>query len=132
MTHVPFSIQDSFGGLAQTQGLISNEVDRLRLQFQTQDAIVGLIKSSLGQIDIPMADVASVHFQSSWFGLANQLVIQITRLDLLQSLPGSTQGRLILKVARGDRAVAERFASELSGLGRSGKVLQSAWKDSRP
>jgi hypothetical protein len=126
VTHVPFVLDDIYGGLAETRGLISNEGDRLRLQFQTQDSIVGVVKSNLAQIDIPMADVASVRFNSSWFGLSNCLHIQITRLDLLQSLPGSTQGRLHLKVARADRVFAEKFASELSGLGPSGKVLQSA------
>jgi len=126
MTHVPFELDAVYGGLAQTRGLISSEGDRLRLQFQSQDAILGVIKSGVGQIDIPMADVASVHLEKSWFGWIQELVIQVTRLDLVQTLPGVTQGRLVLQVARKDRVAAQRFAAELAGLGAPGKAPPSA------
>jgi len=126
MTHVPFELDAVYGGLAQTRGLISNEGDRLRLQFQSQDAIIGVIKSGVSRIDIPMADVASVRLEKSWFGWVQELVIQVTRLDLVQSLPGVTQGRVVLQVARRDRAAAETFASELAGLGQTGKSQPSA------
>jgi len=126
MIHVPFELDAVYGGLAQTRGLISSEGDRLRLQFQSQDAILGVIRSGVGQIDIPMADVASVHLKKSWFGWIQELVIQVTRLDLVQTLPGVTQGRLVLQVARKDRVAAERFASELAGLGGPGKSPPSA------
>ena len=125
MSHVPFELDSTYGGLAQTHGLISNEGDRLRLQFQSRDAIVGVIKSGVGQIDIPMADVASVHLEKSWFGWVQELVVQVTRLDLVQSLPGVIQGRLVLQVARKDRAAAEKFATELAGVGRTGKTFPS-------
>ncbi len=122
MAHVPFELDTTYGGLAETRGLISNEADRLRLQFQIQDSLVGVIKSDVGQIDIPLADVASVELENSWFGLVTELVIQVTRIDLVKSLPGMTQGRLVLKVARKDRRAAANFARELAGLGASGKA----------
>jgi len=131
MTHVPFKLDDTYGGLAKTQGLITGEADRLRLQFQIQDALVGVIKSDVRQIDIPLADVASVEFREAWFGFSNRLVIQVTRLDLLQSIPGIAQGRLVLGVDRHDRPAARAFAAELAGLGRAAKKLPAIQSSDR-
>jgi len=113
MNAVPISLGEMYEGFANCHGLVRDEGDHLCLEFQMQDSLVGLVKSGIKEVRIPLADLASVALERHWFGLATNLVIQVSRMDSVKDVPGMSQGRLALGVARKDREAAAKFVAEL-------------------
>jgi hypothetical protein len=114
MNTVPVDLGDMYQGFASGHGLIRDEGNHVCLEFQVQDAVVGLIKSGINEVRIPLADIASVALERTWFGLGTKLVIQLARMEPLKDVPGITQGRLVLGVARKDRDAAAAFVAALN------------------
>jgi hypothetical protein len=114
MNAVPFQYDEVLGGLANCQGLIRIDGKDLCLEFQVQDAVVGVFKSPVKEIRIPIRDLSSVELERRWFGLSTKLAIQANRLETVQDIPGMKQGRLLLHIARRDRPAARRLVAELS------------------
>jgi len=54
-----------------------------------------------------------VTLQKTWLGLKTELVIQTTRMEPLADVPGMSQGRLVLEVAKRDRPAAEKLVADL-------------------
>jgi hypothetical protein len=119
MTVVPFELEATYGGLAETSGLLSSTDAHLSLQFQSRDSIVGVVESDVNQIKIPLQEVASLSLKKSWLGLVHELEIQVSNLQAVAALPGMTQGRLVLSIARRDRDAAATFVSEVNGVRRA-------------
>ena len=113
MIVVPFDMQPTYGGFAQTHGLLSSTAAYLNVQFQSRDALIGAIKSDVNQIKIPLQEVASIGLRKRWLGLANELEIQVSNMQSVASIPGMTQGRLLLSIARRDRDAAHALISEV-------------------
>jgi hypothetical protein len=113
MNVVPFELGSLYGNLANAHGLMRIEDNQLCLEFQVQDSLVGLLKSGVKQARIPRGELASVTLQRSWFGLCTRLVIQVTRMETVQDIPGMSQGRLVLSIARKDREAAARLVTAL-------------------
>jgi len=119
MTVVPFELEHSYGGLAQTHGLVSSTDAHLSVQFQSRDALMGVIKTGINQIKIPLQEIASIGVRKSWLGLVNELEIQVSNMQSVAALPGMTQGRLVLSIARRDREAAAALVSEVYSARRS-------------
>jgi hypothetical protein len=102
-----------YQGFAKGHGLIHDEGDCLCLEYQVEDQVIGLVKSGIKQVRIPLADLASVSLERRWFGLSTYLVIQVTRMQAVKDVPGMEQGRLVLGIARKDREAAAKFVAEL-------------------
>jgi hypothetical protein len=113
MNTVPVKLPDMYEGLASCHGLIRDEGDQLSLEFQVQDGVLGVFKSGIRQVSIPLAELASVSLQRTWFGLCNRLVIQVAHMDRVKDVPGMTQGRITLGIARKDREAARQFVDDL-------------------
>jgi hypothetical protein len=113
MNAVPFELGDVYQGFASGNGLIRAEDQHLCLEFQVQDAVVGLIKSGVTQLRIPIDDLASVALEKRWFGLFTEIVIQVSRMESVKDFPGMTQGRLVLGIARRDRPAAAKLIADL-------------------
>jgi len=113
MNTVPVMLGELYKGLAKGHGLIHDEGNCLCLEYQVQDKVVGLIKSGIKKVRIPLADLASVALERKWFGMSTFLVIQGARMEALKDVPGMEQGRLVLGVARKDREAAAKFVAEL-------------------
>jgi len=113
MNTVPFALEKVYSGFANCHGLIRDEGDHVALEFQVQDAVVGLIKSGVKQVRIPLADLSSVALERKWFGITTNLVIQLSRMEPIQDFPNMEQGRLVLNIARKDREAAAKFVTDL-------------------
>jgi hypothetical protein len=114
MLAVPFHYDELYGGLANCQGLIRLDGKDLCLEFQVKDNVVGVLKSKVQQARIAVRELSSVRLERRWFGLVNRLSIQVSRLEPVQDVPGLSQGRLVLGIARRDRWAAERLVAELN------------------
>lgn len=111
MNVVPFHSDDMYGGLARCNGLLKDVGDALILEIQVQDNIVGVIKSAVQEIRIPIGDVVSLDMKTGWLGsnLGVKLVLQTNRVELLDAIPTASQGRAELSIARKDVPCAEQF-----------------------
>ena len=112
MNVVPFSISDVFGGLGEGRGLLKDEGHHLTLELQLQDAIVGVLKSPVQKIYIPIGDVVSLTLTKGLLGIGVKLVLQTSNVDLFSDLPGASQGRVQLGIARRDIDDAEQFLAD--------------------
>lgn len=115
MNAVPFSIE-FFGGLGRCEGLLQDDGDHVVLEFQNKDTVAGILKSAVRQVRVPLKDLVSVTLTKGWLGtswLGVTIVLQAARMDTLKDVPGMSQGRIELKVARKNRDVAEKFVAGL-------------------
>ena len=117
MNAVPFSLE-VYGGLGECNGLLMDEENLLSLEFQTQDAVAGVLKSDIKHVEIPLDDLVSIGLTKGWLGtnwLGVKLVIQTTNLDTLKDVPGMSQGRIELSIARKDVEAVEHFLEDFYG-----------------
>jgi hypothetical protein len=120
MNILPFRIQSGgfFDLIAEGRGLLKDEGDYLTLEFQQQDVWLGIFKSAVQSIRIPVNEVASLELAKGWLGdysLCAPLVLQTTNVQLLSDLPEASQGRVRLKIARKDFEAAEHFVEDFYG-----------------
>ena len=67
MNAVPFSLE-VYGGLGECNGLLKDEENLLSLEFQTQDAVAGVLKSDIKHVEIPLDDLVSIGLTKGWLG----------------------------------------------------------------
>jgi hypothetical protein len=111
MESLPFSIADVYEGLAEVEGTARCEGEVLILEFQTHDSLVGLLKSTVKILHLPLHALAAIHFQPRRF--TTVVTLRVHSMRLVQDLPGSRQGEVRLRVARKHRKVAQAFVTEL-------------------
>lgn len=122
MNSVPFSI-DLYAGFGQCDGLLRDEGTHLALEFQTKDTLAGILKTSVQQVRIPLKDLVAVTLTKGWFGASwsgVKIVLQAARMETLQNVPGMSQGRVELTVARDHRKAAEQLVYGLYQEASSG------------
>jgi hypothetical protein len=107
MDTVPFKVHDPNAAVTETEGVMTLYEDRLTMQLETRDVLVGVFKQS-SEFDIPLEDISSAEFRRSWYGTS--LTLQVRDIELLSEFPGSRLGRVRLKFRRGDRDAAEELA----------------------
>jgi hypothetical protein len=125
--YVPFSFPDVYQGLAEGGGIATATTAELTLEFQVKDSLVGMIKSDIQKIAIPISELHSIALKQSWF--RNRLFIRVRSMTTLAGVPGSNTGQVELRVARRDKATAQALVSilmlslserKLADLGRQG------------
>jgi hypothetical protein len=112
MDTVPFTLSNVFGGFAEGEGLLHNEGTHLCLEFQVKDGILGVLKSEVRELRIPIENVASVTLTKGWLGMkwfGVKIVIQADRMEAFHEVPGASQGRIELSISRKNHEVAEDF-----------------------
>lgn len=93
-------LSDSYEGFAETTGLLKLKNDSIQIQFQTKDAILGMLKSGLQEINIPLNHVEEIGYKKSIFG--NKLFITVDDLRIIEGLPNSDNNKVTLGVSRED------------------------------
>jgi hypothetical protein len=125
--YVPFSFPEVYQGFASGGGIATASIAGLTLEFQVKDSIVGMIKSDVRRIAIPISELHSVALKESWF--RNRLFIRVKSMTTLADVPGNDTGQVELRVARRDKATAQALVSilmlslserKLADLGRQG------------
>jgi hypothetical protein len=126
MTAIPFLIDDACAGFAHCHGLIRDEGEALVIEYQTQDAIAGVIKTDVQEARIPLKEIAGIALNKSWFGFSTTLSIQLASMKQVTSLPGMQQGRFVLPIARANRDAAEGLVRSVSAYLSKGGALAVA------
>jgi hypothetical protein len=108
--NVGFTACDSMG-LTDSHGLIFLENDHLKIEHQTADALVGLLKTSVKETVIPLTDIVSITLERKF--LSAELVLQSRSLKTFGQLPGAAAGTLRLKINRPSNAAAQCLVREV-------------------
>jgi hypothetical protein len=107
---VPFKIQDVFEGLAETEGILSADGTDLTLEFRTADALIGLLKSGVREVKLPMGGIEEIALRKGWF--RSSLVIRVAEMRAAADIPNFKQGEIRLSIAkRHSQAAADLVSS---------------------
>lgn len=114
---------EAFQGFADVQGMLVFDGRDLRIDFQTADALFGVLRSGPKQLEVPLASIDAVRTGAGWFWLMPYIELEINDFRLMTQLPGAQDGSWRLRVRWRDRQALRRFASALA-FARSGDLHQ--------
>ncbi len=123
---IPIKLNDSFEGFAESKGLLLLKNGAVIIQFQTKDAILGMVKSDLKNVDIPLENLIEISYKKSIFG--NKLILLVDNLSFVELLPSSDSNEIVLSIARKDIDTAIDLVRALK-LDQSEKEYQAALKE---
>jgi hypothetical protein len=107
---VPFTIQNVFQGFAETEGILSVDDTDLKLEFVTADSLLGLLKSDVHEVRLPLNGIEEIAFRKGLFGCS--LVIRVAEMRRASDVPNFKRGEILLSIAKKHRsAAAELVAS---------------------
>ena len=115
MDSVPFSC-DAFAGFGEIQGIARLDSDGLLLQYQTRDAVLGVLRSGMKSALVPLDTLVGAQYRAGFLWLSPRIEVRVSDLSSVADIPSTESGRLQLKVAFSDRADARKLAHLLGGL----------------
>ncbi|PKD43617.1 hypothetical protein [Rhodohalobacter barkolensis] len=107
---IPFRIKNLNYGLTEAKGLLHIGEDELILEFESQDTVVGLIKSDLKELKISFEDIEEINYKPGWFGAKIEIVGK--SMKVMNELPGADHGTATVYIRRKDKKIAERVLSK--------------------
>jgi hypothetical protein len=107
---IPFDIPGDF---TNSSGILSLVDQELRIEFQTKDGFVGLVKSDVKKVVIPLMEIMDVRFKKSWFG-GGKILIQVGSMDLLKDVPYHESGIIRLHVKKQSKESAMNLVAEIT------------------
>jgi len=111
---LPFKIDDLYEGFAESEGLLSFDKLSLKIEFSTKDSFIGLIKSDLKLVYIPLNKIAKIKYKKGFF--SDKMFIVTNSLDVAQKLPGSEGNEVELGIKKKNREDAQMFSSRINLL----------------
>ncbi len=108
--NVGFTISDSTG-LTETRGLVSMEDSNLVVEYQTLDSVLGIWKSKVKVVEIPVAEITTIRLDRKLWSA--DLVIQGKRMRALRNAPGSLGGTLRVKINRQSQLAASKLVQDV-------------------
>lgn len=109
--NVCFKLSDP-SGLMETEGLVFLDEGQLVMEYQTTDSMLGLIKSNVKEVEISLLDIRSAKLEQKFW--SSQLVIHSRSFKVFNNVPGSSAGKLKLKIPRTSQAAALALVDEMS------------------
>lgn len=105
---------DAHGGKGMLHGVVHLEDSRIRLQYQTGDAVLERLRSGNEELIAPFDALAEVHYHAGFLWMSPKVELEFSDFKLASSVPAGYSGKLELKVPRDSRAVARKFVEELA------------------
>jgi hypothetical protein len=114
MSHpiIPFKIATSDFSLSESSGILRFEQNHLELEYQTRDAVLGLIKSQVRTISLSLGEIQELKLNKGWF--SDKLWIQAKRMKSFEQFPGSKQGSAELTLLKKHRKEVEYLVSSIN------------------
>lgn len=110
MTSVPFKVKNVGGGWVEANGLLVLDGELLCFQYQTKDAVFGVIKTGVREVKVGLVDVAEMRYKARWTG-AGKLIVRLTDMKLGDGVPGHESGTVELLISRQNADTARELAS---------------------
>ncbi len=112
MNAIPFHFPEVYGGLADSEGLLSVSADALILEFQIKDSLIGAIKSSVKRVELPYDKLDEIRLRANFIRV--DLTIVANSLQLVEDIPNAKNGQIQVKFPRSHRREAAALAREAS------------------
>ena len=111
--NVGFTVADD-SGLMGSAGLVFIEGDQVMIEYQTSDALLGILKSGVREASIPIADITRARLEQKFWSA--DLVLQSRSLKVFRHLPGHAAGTLRLKINRQSAIAAQNLVEQINRL----------------
>lgn len=108
--NVGFTVSDPMG-LTETQGLVNLEGNKVVVEYQTLDSMVGFLKTSVKYVEIDIENLTGARLEEKLWSA--DLVLHGKNMRMFKNAPGSNGGHLRMKINRQSRKAAERLAQEI-------------------
>lgn len=109
------STSDSMG-MTETSGMLTLEEGKLVLEYQTEDAILGVLKTGVKTVEISLSELSSAQVEQKLWSA--ELVLQGKNMRVLGNLPGASQGKLRVKLNRQSITAAKQMIEEINQYGQ--------------
>ena len=93
------------------KGVLSIEGEELLFEYKLYTPN-GTVISTLNKFSLQVDFLKKIMFKKSLF--STRMIIEATQLVFLDPIPGSEQGKIMLKINREDRNNAQDFATQLN------------------
>lgn len=114
MASLPFSIS-MYAGLAKADGLLRQEGNALVLEFQIQDRAMGLLRSDLKELRVPIHEIEEIKLKRGWFR-PPRLILQTETMRVSRQVPGSEHGTFELTIDHRHRLAAQHLISQVERI----------------
>lgn len=105
---------ETHAGFGEVGGMLSFDGQDLVVEFQTRDALLGLLKGRAQTLRVPLQTIDEVRSGHGWFWLLPWFEVALNDFKLLTELPGADAGRWRARVRFKDRAALRRFANAVA------------------
>lgn len=95
---VPFTIDQVYGGLGVAHGILTFDGERLDMEFQTRDAVLGILKAPIRSVTIDLDQVTTMEIRKGVF--RSSLILRLSDLRQAAKIPTSKAGEIRLRVAK--------------------------------
>lgn len=109
MSSLPFSIS-MYAGLAKADGLLRLEGNTLVFEFQVQDRALGLLKSELKELRIPIFEIEHLALANGWLRKP-RLIVQTETMRVSRQIPGAEHGTFELTLDHAHKLAAKHLIS---------------------
>lgn len=106
---VPFEIPDVNHGFQVAKGLMKLSEEGVLLEFETQDAFLGIIKSGVQTVTLDYENLEAIRLEKGWFSV--KIILEANSMRVFEELPGSEQATCILKIKRKHKKEAQDISS---------------------
>lgn len=97
---VPFTVSAN-SGFMEVKGLLRTEFEALVIEFQSADAIIGIVKSGLKTKRIPYKAIRKLEFKKGWF--STKMILHTQSMSDLDGLPGAESGSVTFMIKKEHR-----------------------------
>ena len=109
--NMAFNVWDS-SGLMESDGLISFADNKLRVEYQTTDSVLGVFKTSVKEVEVSVEDIRHARIDRKMFG--SELVLQGNSLRIFRNMSGSTEGDFSIKNNRQSQLAAPNLVAGIT------------------
>ncbi len=111
MSRIAFRIPSVYSDLGEGDGVINLENDQITIEYQIKDAFIGVLKSNIQKVIVPLLDIHDIVFQPKLIN--SKLILSTKEMATLANIPGSEKGELKLNIARADKENAQKFVDDV-------------------
>ena len=97
---------------AETEGILSADDTDVKFEFRTSDAVLGVIKSDIREVKLPLDRIEGITYRKQWLSGAS-IIIRVNEMRAASDLPSFKQGEVVLSVERKHRESAAEFVSSV-------------------
>lgn len=94
---------DAHLGHGEVQGIARLEDDGLQLQYQTHDAVLGVLRPDTYHARIPVETIVGCRYHAGFLWLRPWLELRVADMAPVANIPSRDGGRLSLRIRFGER-----------------------------